>query len=190
MDAAGDGDVLVILDLRADESLYEAGIAREVINRVQKLRKKAGLEPTDFVEFFYESLDEDKIALENIVKSQDQYIRNTLGSPLLHHTMISKDAVIFCREEVHGVSGFSFAITITKPTLMFLLEDIVKLFSGNNKFAEALCTYLLSRDHSKLRSEFQAGKGKVYMILFTYSIYYYDESSFDFDSEKSWTKRF
>ncbi|KAL0911232.1 hypothetical protein M5K25_019356 [Dendrobium thyrsiflorum] len=160
MDAAGDGDVLVILDLRADESLFEAGIAREVINRIQKLRKKAGLEPTDFVEVFYESLDEDKNALESIVKSQDQYMKMTLGSPLLHHSMISKDTIIFCREEVHGVSGFSFAITITRPTLVFVFEAVAKLFSGNNKFAEALCTYLLSRDHSKLRSEFQAGKGK------------------------------
>ncbi|QCE01058.1 isoleucyl-tRNA synthetase [Vigna unguiculata] len=30
VDAAGDGDVLVILDLRPDESLFEAGAAREV----------------------------------------------------------------------------------------------------------------------------------------------------------------
>ncbi|KAJ6914703.1 hypothetical protein NC651_016854 [Populus alba x Populus x berolinensis] len=29
VDAAGDGDVLVILDLRLDESLLEAGVARE-----------------------------------------------------------------------------------------------------------------------------------------------------------------
>ncbi|MCI08003.1 isoleucine-tRNA ligase cytoplasmic-like, partial [Trifolium medium] len=29
IDAAGDGDVLVILDLRHDESLFEAGAARE-----------------------------------------------------------------------------------------------------------------------------------------------------------------
>ncbi|ONK75972.1 uncharacterized protein A4U43_C03F22490, partial [Asparagus officinalis] len=87
IDAAGDGDVLVILDLRADESLYESGIAREVINRIQKLRKKAGLEPTDIVEVYYEPLNDDKHVLTNIVKSQEQYIRDALGSPLLQHTM-------------------------------------------------------------------------------------------------------
>ncbi|GKF53072.1 hypothetical protein Tco_0159982, partial [Tanacetum coccineum] len=29
MDASGDGDVLVIMDLRADDSLFEVGFARE-----------------------------------------------------------------------------------------------------------------------------------------------------------------
>ncbi|PKA47897.1 Valine--tRNA ligase [Apostasia shenzhenica] len=123
MDAGGDGDVLVILDLRADESLFEAGIAREVVNRIQKLRKKAGLEPTDVVEVFYESLDNGKNALESILKSQvqltflmksqeqlsfygkqlnvfmnvfclqEQYIRGALTFRLLPHTMISGSAV-------------------------------------------------------------------------------------------------
>ncbi|RRT61989.1 hypothetical protein B296_00024918 [Ensete ventricosum] len=58
------GDVLVILDLRADESLFDAGVARE------KLRKKAGLEPTDIVELYYESLEKDEKILEKIVNSQ------------------------------------------------------------------------------------------------------------------------
>ncbi|KAG0481484.1 hypothetical protein HPP92_012342 [Vanilla planifolia] len=141
MDASGDGDVLVILDLRADESLYEAGIAREIINRIQKLRKKAGLEPTDVVE--------------------EEYIKEAVGSPLLDHSMISPDAVIICRETIHGVSGFSFALTITGPNIVFDFGSITQLFQGNNKHAEALRTYLLSRDHSKLKSEFQVGKGKI-----------------------------
>lgn len=47
VDAAGDGEVLVVMDLRPDDELVAAGLAREVVNRVQKLRKKAGLQPTD-----------------------------------------------------------------------------------------------------------------------------------------------
>ncbi|KAK8518191.1 hypothetical protein V6N13_027669 [Hibiscus sabdariffa] len=70
MDAAGDGDVLVILDLRHDGSLFEAGVAREVVNRIQKLRKKAGLEPTDMVEVYFESLDEDRSAIQQVLNSQ------------------------------------------------------------------------------------------------------------------------
>lgn len=52
MDANGDGEVLAVLDLGTDESLVEAGLAREVVNRVQKLRKKAGLVATDVVDVF------------------------------------------------------------------------------------------------------------------------------------------
>ena len=55
MDANGDGEVLAVLDLGTDESLVEAGLAREVVNRVQKLRKKAGLMATDVVEVYLDA---------------------------------------------------------------------------------------------------------------------------------------
>lgn len=55
LDAAGDGELLVALDLRADDSLAEAGLARELVNRVQKLRKKAGLVASDAVEVFIDT---------------------------------------------------------------------------------------------------------------------------------------
>ncbi|KAI8555391.1 hypothetical protein RHMOL_Rhmol05G0171000 [Rhododendron molle] len=69
IDAAGDGDVLVILDLRPDESLFEAGVAREVVNRIQKLRKKAALEPTDMVEVYFKLLDEDESTSQQTLNS-------------------------------------------------------------------------------------------------------------------------
>ncbi|KAH7654804.1 isoleucyl-tRNA synthetase protein [Dioscorea alata] len=161
IDAAGDGDVLVVLDLRADESLFEAGLAREVVNRIQKLRKKAGLEPTDIVEVYYEPLDDGKQILENIVSSQEQYIRESLGSPLLRHTLCPPQAMVFYKEEYRGVSGVSFIISLARPALIFKSEAILRLFSGNKMYAEAFQTYLLSRDLSNLKSEFQAGKGKI-----------------------------
>ncbi|KAH7654805.1 Isoleucine--tRNA ligase protein [Dioscorea alata] len=126
IDAAGDGNVLVVLDLRADESLFEAGLAREVVNRIQKLRKKAGLEPTDIVEVYYEPLVDGKQILENIVSSQEQYIRESLGSPLLHHTLCPPQAVVFCKEEYRGVSGVSFIISLARPALIFKSEAILR----------------------------------------------------------------
>ncbi|KAF9626113.1 hypothetical protein IFM89_030960 [Coptis chinensis] len=68
-DAAGDGDVLVVLDLCPDELLFEARIAREIVNRIQKLRKKADLEPTDVVEVYIELLDGEKSILDQVLKS-------------------------------------------------------------------------------------------------------------------------
>lgn len=55
MDANGDGEVLAVLDLGTDESLVEAGLAREVVNRVQKLRKKAGLVASDIVDVYLDA---------------------------------------------------------------------------------------------------------------------------------------
>ncbi|WOK99491.1 isoleucine--tRNA ligase, cytoplasmic [Canna indica] len=167
MDAAGDGDVLVVLDLRADESLFDSGVAREVVNRIQKLRKKAGLEPTDIVEVYYESLEKEKKVLEKIVESQEEYIKDALGSPLLHQSWAPPEAVIFCQEEFQvsfsrgELPSVSFVISIAKPALVFNAGAIVTLYSGDKKHAENLQAYLLSRDHSNLRLEFQGGKGKV-----------------------------
>ena len=55
VDANGDGEVLAVLDLGSDESLVEAGLAREVVNRVQKLRKKAGLVASDIVDVYLDT---------------------------------------------------------------------------------------------------------------------------------------
>ncbi|KAF7822569.1 isoleucine--tRNA ligase, cytoplasmic [Senna tora] len=93
IDAAGDGDVLVILDLRPDESLFEAGAAREIVNRIQKLRKKVALEPTDMVAVYFESLDEDKSVSQRVLHSQESYIRDAIGSPLLLHSMMPPHAL-------------------------------------------------------------------------------------------------
>ena len=45
-----DGEVLAVLDLRIGQEQLELGLAREVVNRVQKLRKHAGLVATDVVQ--------------------------------------------------------------------------------------------------------------------------------------------
>lgn len=52
------GQVLAVLELAVDESLAEAGLARELVNRFQKLRKKAGLTVEDTVELYCEPVSE------------------------------------------------------------------------------------------------------------------------------------
>ncbi|KAF8402282.1 hypothetical protein HHK36_013234 [Tetracentron sinense] len=161
IDAAGDGDVLVILDLRPDESLFEAGVAREVVNRIQKLRKKAALEPTDMVEVYIELLGDDKSILHDVMNSQELYIRDALGSPLLPSAMTPSQAVILCEESFHGISGLAFVVSLAKPTLTFSSDAVLALYAGNTKCTEGLQTYLLSRDHYNLKTEFQLGNGKI-----------------------------
>ncbi|CAA7028363.1 unnamed protein product [Microthlaspi erraticum] len=161
IDANGDGDVLVILDLRADDSLYEAGVAREIVNRIQKLRKKSGLEPTDTVEVYIESMDKDECALQQIVKSQEQYIRDSIGSSLLPSSLMPWHAGVIAEESYENVSKLSFKISLARPALMFNEEAILGLYSGDAKLASGLQTYLLSRDQWNLKSEFQAGHGKI-----------------------------
>lgn len=161
VDAKGDGDVLVVLDLRQDESLYEAGVAREIVNRVQKLRKKAALEPTDLVEVFFKSLDENETSSQEILGSQELYIREAIGSSLLPSSLMPPHSVVLAEESFHGIANLSFTITLARPALMFNSEALVALYAGNTKSAHGLQTYLLMRDHQNLKAEFQLGKGKI-----------------------------
>ncbi|TKA34203.1 hypothetical protein B0A50_00183 [Salinomyces thailandicus] len=56
LEVAVEGEVLVLLDSFAYPELAQEGLAREVLNRVQRLRKRAGLVPTDDVRLSYSVL--------------------------------------------------------------------------------------------------------------------------------------
>ncbi|CAK3767963.1 probable isoleucyl-tRNA synthetase, cytoplasmic [Lecanosticta acicola] len=51
-----DADVMILLDCFAYPELAQEGLAREVLNRIQRLRKRAGLVPTDDVQVAYKVL--------------------------------------------------------------------------------------------------------------------------------------
>ncbi|KYK56047.1 isoleucyl-tRNA synthetase [Drechmeria coniospora] len=78
-----DSDVLTILDSKIYPELAHEGLAREVINRVQRLRKKAGLQATDDVKMEYNILsDPEKIGLEEALVSQAATFQKILRRPL------------------------------------------------------------------------------------------------------------
>ena len=52
-----DGSMTVALDTELDEGLIEEGLAREFVNRVQNMRKDAGLEVTDRIRIYYRSTE-------------------------------------------------------------------------------------------------------------------------------------
>ena len=53
-EAHSDNDVLILLDCTPDQSMLDEGVKREVQIRIQKLRKKAKLVPSDPVTVYYE----------------------------------------------------------------------------------------------------------------------------------------
>nr|OQO24685.1 hypothetical protein B0A51_08864 [Rachicladosporium sp. CCFEE 5018] len=56
MEVAVESEVMVLLDSKAYPELAQEGLAREVLNRIQRLRKSAGLVPTDDVRVAYSVL--------------------------------------------------------------------------------------------------------------------------------------
>jgi isoleucyl-tRNA synthetase len=87
-----DNDVLIILDAELYPELADEGLSREIINRVQRLRKKAGLQPTDDVKMQYRMLaDPDNVGLENVFQTQAATIEKALRRPVDHHTVTEVD---------------------------------------------------------------------------------------------------
>jgi len=81
-----DNDVIVLLDTTSDPALVEQGLAREVINRVQRLRKKAGLKTTDDVGMEYHVLtDPENTGIEKVFESQRATFERSLRRKLDKH---------------------------------------------------------------------------------------------------------
>ena len=81
-----DNDVLTILDMEIYPGLAEEGLAREIINRVQRLRKKAGLQVTDDIKMEYRVLsDPESIGIEKIFDSHAETIAKALRRPMDKH---------------------------------------------------------------------------------------------------------
>ncbi|ATY67456.1 isoleucyl-tRNA synthetase [Cordyceps militaris] len=81
-----DSDVLALLDVQIYEGLAQEGLAREVINRVQKLRKKAGLQQTDDIKMEYRMLsDPESIGLEDVLSTQSAAFERVLRRSLDKH---------------------------------------------------------------------------------------------------------
>ena len=84
---ANQGAVTVALDVTISEALKEEGIARELVNRIQNLRKDSGFELTDRIEVYLET----ESAIENAVKHNLEYIKlETLTEELHLVTQLDK----------------------------------------------------------------------------------------------------
>lgn len=53
LEVAAEGEVMILLDAVAYPELAQEGLAREFLNRIQRLRKRAGLVPTDDIKLAY-----------------------------------------------------------------------------------------------------------------------------------------
>lgn len=109
-----DNDVVIVLDIQVHPELVGEGLARELINRVQKLRKKAGLQATDDVDVFYKfdadgETDELKRAMEEY---EDMIKRAVRSSPRdVVHRPVGKEVII---EEEQEVADVRFTLSLVK----------------------------------------------------------------------------
>ncbi|MCP9261114.1 Isoleucine--tRNA ligase, cytoplasmic [Dirofilaria immitis] len=81
IEAHSDGQTIVIMDTTEDDNLKDEGFAREVINRVQKLRKSAKLMPNDKA-VAYCKVSPPTHHLVAVIKDYNEFIENATGTPV------------------------------------------------------------------------------------------------------------
>lgn len=111
-------EVLVILDTELYQELINEGLSREIINRVQKLRKKAGLKTTDDIKMEYKVL-EDPIGLEKIFDDYSGSFEKALRRPLDKAQITTIEPLHpgenldkFIMEEVQSVNEATFLLRL------------------------------------------------------------------------------
>lgn len=110
-----DGAVVVLLDSEVRPELQAEGMARDVINRIQRLRKKAGLQPTDEIDSFYRFTEGMGEALDEVMKTQtDVFVRNIRRVPRPAAEQPADANVVF--EEEQEVNDIKFMLTLVRAT--------------------------------------------------------------------------
>lgn len=111
-EAHSDNDVLVLMDLTPTDDLMEEGIAREIITRVQKLKKKAQLVATDSVIVLYEVNNLDNIVTK-VAKSHNDFIQATIKSPFIPYTKEDVQKVVI--SETFDLKDVQLKVVISMP---------------------------------------------------------------------------
>ncbi|EDQ92788.1 uncharacterized protein MONBRDRAFT_19043 [Monosiga brevicollis MX1] len=81
--AQTDNDILVLLNVEQNRDMLEEGYARELVNRVQKLRKQGNITPTDTIRVFFRMIQDDtEVQLAEVIKNRAAFITESVGFKL------------------------------------------------------------------------------------------------------------
>ena len=109
-----DNEVIVLLDTVLYPELADEGLVRDLISRLQRLRKKAGLVPTDNVRMEYRVLDNaGTVDISTIIQAQQDAFRSALRGELAESTSsgVQPDAIT---EETEEMPGLTLALRLLK----------------------------------------------------------------------------
>jgi len=109
-----DNDVVIRLDIQIHADLQGEWLARELTNRVQKLRKKAGLQATDDVDVFYHFEEGLGADLVSAIQANTEVIRRTVGS-LPANVKEKREGADIIVEEEQEIDDRKFMLYLAKP---------------------------------------------------------------------------
>jgi len=160
--ANSDGDVMVLLDKKRDDAMLDEAVAREIVNRVQKLRKKAGLRFEDEVEVFYdltgkETTDLSFANIERVIKSQDDFLRNALKLTIRPVNLMPKYCLTVINDPEVEINGAVFGLRITLPCLVLSDQALKKYAVHGPEFVDGLKSTVATKDIVYVKSQYPKG---------------------------------
>ncbi|KII92817.1 hypothetical protein PLICRDRAFT_486212 [Plicaturopsis crispa FD-325 SS-3] len=105
-----DTDVVVRLDIQVHPDLLGEWLTRELVNRIQKLRKKAGLQATDDVDVFYSFEEGSGADLLAAMKEHKEYIERSVRNVPLDAKNRKGGTVLI--EEEQEVADVKFVLSL------------------------------------------------------------------------------
>ncbi len=109
-----DNDVVVRLDIHVHPELAVEWLAREFISRVQKLRKKAGLQATDDVEVYYKFEEGAGIELQDAMREHAEVVERTVRSVPTDASKRKQGSNLIIEEE-QEVAETKFLLSLVRP---------------------------------------------------------------------------
>lgn len=109
-----DSDVVVRLDIQIHPDLQGEWLARELTNRVQKLRKKAGLQAIDDINVFYRFEEGSGSELLAAIEGNAEIITRTIGG-LPVDVKERKETSEVLIEEEQEVADVKFMLYLARP---------------------------------------------------------------------------
>uniref|UniRef100_A0A1B0D7A9 Isoleucine--tRNA ligase, cytoplasmic n=1 Tax=Phlebotomus papatasi TaxID=29031 RepID=A0A1B0D7A9_PHLPP len=114
-EAQTDNNVLILLDTNPSAELVEEGLAREIINRVQKLKKKAHLVQTDQVYVYYTVVRDPEGTVEKVAREHKNFIEQAIKSKFTVDDLKSPNQFPEIISESSDIKGAQLMLRIVNP---------------------------------------------------------------------------
>lgn len=108
-----DNDVVVRLDIKAYSELTSEWLVREMINRVQKLRKKGGLQATDDVEVYYKFEDRSGAEIVSAMEQHAEVMQKTVRNVPTNEKERKGGETLIAEEQ--EVAEVKFMLSLVRP---------------------------------------------------------------------------
>ncbi len=114
MEPAFAADMVVLLDTTPSADLASEGMVRELISRVQRLRKKASLVPTDDVKMEYSVVSQPAGSdLAEVIRSREALLVSALRGKLEENSAPPAEGSLILEEE-HDIGDVTLLLKLLK----------------------------------------------------------------------------